>query len=382
MKKEILYFGKMDLPFNNASACRVMGICSSLKKSGFDCFTYGYTKGKTFNGNADNINFENDRYPNKLLSYLFTFGNNKRIKKVLKKHNVENIKAIFFTSLGHGQIKYLGKWCRKHQIPLINDRGDIIRSSHKNFLFKPISSKEYKLFEKAVRKYASVMSISTFINNYVEKQGINSFIVPCIANNESVRFNVEASKNVDDSKINIGYFGDPGKDFYKDRLDWCLDAFAKLNNPNISFYVGGVNLNQIPEKYRDNKHFIFLGKLSNKECISYIKSLDFTVLFRENTEIANAGFASKITESFACGVPVLSNITGDLKHYLNNNNSITSEGFDKESCYLLFEKLNLVTKNSVSNLKKYIYKNNQLLSDKWSKTLTTNINEIEERIKQ
>lgn len=371
----------MDLPFNNASACRVMGICSSLISSGYECFAYGYTKGKTFKGKSDDINFENAHYPKRLLSYLFAFGNNKRIKKVLKEHKPEEIKAIFFTSLGHSQIKYLGKWCKKYQIPLINDRGDIIRSSHRNILFKLVSSKEYKMYEKAVKKYSSVMSISSFINEYIKEQGIYSFIVPCIANKESDRFKVEASKKVDETKFNIGYFGDPGKGFYKDRLDWCLDAFIKLDNPNIVFYVGGINCEQLPEKYRDIKNVIYLGKLTNKECISYIKSIDFTVLFREDIEISKAGFASKITESFACDVPVLSNITGDLKVYLNNENSVTTNGYDKDSCYKLFEKLNSISKNDIKLMKKYIQKNNQLLSNKWSEQIAKNIDEIEKRIK-
>lgn len=372
----------MDLPFNNASACRVMGICSSLITSGYDCFAYGYTKGDIYKGKTDDITFENNKYPIHLLSYFLTFGRKKRIKQALKNHDIQNIKAIFFTSLGHSQIEYLGKWCKKHQIPLINDRGDIIRSSHRNIIFKLISSIEYKLYEKAVKRYATVMSISTHIDEYIKNQGVNSFIVPCIANQDSERFKVEPSNIIDKTKINLGYFGDPGKGFYKDRLDWCLEAFSKSNNPNICFYVGGINDKQFIEIYKNNKNIVFLGKLSNKECISYIKSLDFTVLFRENTEISKAGFASKITESFACNVPVLSNKTGDLSNYLNDQNSIACDGFDKNSCQLLFEKINLVTKSDVTRMKEYIQKNNRLLSNDWSAFLEKNICEIEKRIRK
>ena len=69
----------MDLPFNNASACRVMGICSSLITSGYDCFAYGYTKGDISKGKTDDITFENNKYPVHLLSYFLLHYDNESL---------------------------------------------------------------------------------------------------------------------------------------------------------------------------------------------------------------------------------------------------------------------------------------------------------------
>lgn len=380
MKNKILYFGKMDFPFNNASACRVMGVCSALVKEDFECFAYGHTKGEIFDGNVDNIAYHNDKYPKNLFQYLFTFGKKKNIKRVLDEFNSDEIAAVFFTSIGHRQLKYLGKWCSKNRIPLIFDCGDINRHSTKHFLYKIISSMEFKIFNRCVRKYASVMAISSYIYEMFNKKCFYTFKVPCITDKQSARFNIKPSNDVDTTKMNVGYFGVPGKNFIKDRLDWCLTAFKELNRDDINFYVGGIKESELPEQFRGILNVKYLGPISNKECISITKQLDYVVFYRPDNEITRAGFASKVTEAFACNVPVMTNITSDLKTYLNEHNSLTVESFEYEGCKELFDRLSKTAKSDIQKMKSYIERNDELGSQKWGSIIKENILAIQKKL--
>lgn len=366
----------MDFPFNNASACRVGGICSALKHD-FVCKVYGYSKNGCSHGYFDDIEFENNKYPKSLLSYLLTFGSNRRIKNVLRSLNPKDIGAVFFTSIGHIQLKFLGKWCRKNKIPLVYDCGDLNIKSDKGILFRIIKFIEEKKFKKTVLKYSAVMAISSFLSSYYAKAQ-HVFVVPCIADIASQRFDSEPEK-LDENSINIGYFGIPGKDFAKDRLDWCLEAFKRVSNSHINFYIAGISENELPVRCRSIRNVKYLGKISNNKCISIIKSLDFVTFFRENTIITKAGFASKITESFCLNTPLLTNLTGDMGQYLNNKNSIFVNGVDFESCLKLFDTLSNISKDQIFAMKSYLKKNNHLNASYWSEFLIENLNIIKEK---
>lgn len=363
----------MDLPFSNASACRVMGICSALSFHNYQCHTFGYSKSSTSSGIADGITYENEKYPKKLTGYFKTFGRKKRIKNILLRFNPREIKAIFFTSIGHIQLKYIGKWCKKNKVPLIYDCGDRIRGSSKGALFNFISRIEKRKYESTVKKYASVMCISNYLYNCYKNKVFHAFIVPCICSPKSERFNISESTFVDFSKINIGYFGDPGKGFNKDRLDWCVNSFAKIYNKQQAFYIAS-NSQEI--KNFDIDGVTILGKIPNKDCVSLIKSLDFVVFFRENNETTKAGFPSKVTESFACGTPVLTNITSDLGDYLNENNSLFIDGFSEEDCDRLFVQLSNIKKEKVSFMRKYLKVNNRLDSALWGNKIIKELDYI------
>ncbi len=367
----------MDFPFNNASACRVGGICSALKND-FVCKVYGYSKNGFSHGYFDGVEFENYKYPKSLFSYLLTFGSNRRIKNVLRSFNPKDVGAVFFTSIGHFQLKFLGKWCKKNKIPFIYDCGDLNIKSDKGIFFRIIKFIEEKRFHKAVLKYSAVMAISSYLSSYYAKAK-HVFVVPCIADVASQRFDGEPEKLAENS-INIGYFGIPGKDFAKDRLDWCLEAFKRVSNSHITFYIAGISEDELPAKCRSIRNVKYLGKISNNECVSIIKSLDFVTFFRENTKITKAGFASKITESFCLNTPLLTNLTGDMDKYLNNKNSIFVKGVDFESCLNLFDRLSNISKDEIFAMKSYLMKNNPLNAFYWSEFLIENLNIIKEKI--
>ena len=376
----ILYFGKMDLPFNNASASRVMGISSLLQSCGIEVFCYGYSKNEQpFCGDVDGVHIKNEKYPEKFIGYIKVFGNSKNIRKTIGQYSKNDIKAIFFTSIGHINLKFLVKYCKTNKIPLIYDCGDIIRSSTKGFPFNIVSKIEYKIFNKYVKKHCSVMAISTFIENYYKNKAVSIFNIPCIASSKSAKYvKTPVADLVDEKYINIFYCGDSGKNFCKDRVDLIVEEFAKLNSKNLKLYLAGVDQKMF-DVSESNVNIVFLGKISNEKCISYMKQMDLTILFRDDNEMTRAGFPSKITESLMCGIPIACNLTSDLGKYLNTNNAILVDGFGAEKCKELFAKIQHFEKKDLELMKKSIKKDNPLESNLWAARLLDGINEAQKK---
>ena len=74
--------------------------------------------------------------------------------------------------------------------------------------------------------------------------------------------------------------------------------------------------NTLEEHLTDNLHFH--GKKTRGECISIISNSDFTIIPRQRNKLTMFGFSSKICESFACGIPVITTDTSDNKLYIKN----------------------------------------------------------------
>jgi glycosyltransferase involved in cell wall biosynthesis len=125
----------------------------------------------------------------------------------------------------------------------------------------------------------------------------------------------------DQKMINFVYAGSLG--VRKDNLIKIMEIVEKASegSPYI-IRILGITVDDFQNKYPNNlqyalkKEHIFYGRKSNFECIQIIQSSDFSLLYRENNRVANAGFPTKFGESMACGTPMILTNTSDIKKYL------------------------------------------------------------------
>jgi glycosyltransferase involved in cell wall biosynthesis len=61
-----------------------------------------------------------------------------------------------------------------------------------------------------------------------------------------------------------------------------------------------------------------LGRVPRSQVLEALQEAHFTVLLRPDRRYSNAGFPSKVPESLAAGVPILLNLTSDLREYLGD----------------------------------------------------------------
>jgi glycosyltransferase involved in cell wall biosynthesis len=89
------------------------------------------------------------------------------------------------------------------------------------------------------------------------------------------------------------------------------------------------------------------GRAKQIDIPRYINGCHYTVLIRKPSLRTNAGFSTKMVESFAAGVPMIANITGDIGSYLKNGvNGIVVEDDTVKACAEAIQKaLNALDKN-------------------------------------
>ncbi|KMK90183.1 glycosyltransferase, partial [Rossellomorea marisflavi] len=116
----------------------------------------------------------------------------------------------------------------------------------------------------------------------------------------------------------------PGKS--KDSLNIVFEVLDEIKNEisNFKLNVVGLTREQYVKNYTYHKDLLerldgsisFCGKLTHIESLQYVKNADFSMFFRDNSRMNNAGFPTKFAESISMGTPIITNKTSDLKNYL------------------------------------------------------------------
>ena len=120
------------------------------------------------------------------------------------------------------------------------------------------------------------------------------------------------------------YAGNPGKDYFKERLDWVIESVYELNKQNLfcRLIIIGVDKDYSGFRRIDNdrmKSVLVLGKLKHHKLLKKVSEADCFIIPREARKINLAGFPTKLAESWGCGVPVVATPTSDIGYYIRKN---------------------------------------------------------------
>ena len=133
--------------------------------------------------------------------------------------------------------------------------------------------------------------------------------------------------------ISLLFAGKLEKQNTKEDLGPVFKAVEQINaEDGIPFY-----LDIVGAKGANKPGVRFYGELPYDECISHLLSADFTLIPRQSTRKNNAGFPTKLSESFLYGVPVISTNTSDIADYVvNGKNGYLLESNSSESFFHIF----------------------------------------------
>ena len=107
------------------------------------------------------------------------------------------------------------------------------------------------------------------------------------------------------------------------------------------------------QKHTFSDSIVFHGMIPQQYVSNYLKNADYSVLLRPNKRYAQAGFPTKFVESLNMGLPVVSNLTSDLKLYLKDGyNGFVIPDTSKESILEVFNIIANVDINSKFNIRK------------------------------
>ena len=167
----------------------------------------------------------------------------------------------------------------------------------------------YKLF-------CNYIVISDYLASYYSSCAKNLICVPALVENICL-----PSKKTSE-RLSFIYAGNMGQ---KDIIIHVARAIKKLNA--VGFYVNfdiyGPSEEEVFRSLKEFSSFVNIkGYVGHDEVIEAYKKSDFSVLIRDEKRYAFAGFPTKASESWACGVPLITNAVGDLVKYCNASNSL------------------------------------------------------------
>lgn len=312
-------------PNGDAGAVRQHAMAKLLLEMGHEVLVLGY--GKNTNGKIEQydgvryISFRGKsscfiiRAMNRVL-----FGD--RVLNYIKKE-VSDISCLLIVDLLPDAFRKIKKFAVHNGISLIHDSVEWYSpeeypDGERNRAYK---NKEYTN-TVAIDGNWNVIAISKYLERHFQTRCKHVVRIPVIMDIHSL---VPRLNENNCGKILFLYAGGPGR---KDLLNEIIMGFSLLDEiffSHIELHIVGISNAQLIDMCgvdesaikRLNSCLFVHGRVTREEAIEWVKKADYTLLLRDETlRYAKAGFPTKIVESFACGTPVISNLSSDLEDYI------------------------------------------------------------------
>ena len=335
---------KAPFPDGNASATYVLNVCRVMKLCGHDLTVLGCRRGlKTDHaavGEFDGIkylNYDATKH-SKIVTYLYDNKFERYATKTLSK--LGRFDIIFLYGGTVTVAEALKNYCDKKGMRF----GAFNCEWYTEDCFSSGVSRRYiretvDLIPYVAKNADVAILISTLLTNYFEDQGTHSVMIPNIVDLTDNKWDTRQS-NVGTEKMKIAYAGSPSVG--KDELATVIKSIELLpddikNRTELNIYgpnkdelmacLKTEGLSEIPSQV------ICHGRKKQDDIPALLNDCHYTILIRKPSLRANAGFSTKMVESFAAGVPFIANITGDIATYLKDGeNGIVVANDSLEAC--------------------------------------------------
>lgn len=241
----------------------------------------------------------------------------KEIEKVMAKNKYD---AIFVNSITYALPQICEK-AKKHSVPVFVEKCEWYDKN--SFILERFNPyyREYIREIDLVQPDGYVV-ISPFFEHYYAERGYKTILIPSILDVENIEFiSHKLSK-----KICVAFSGSLGNG--KEMIGPLAEALDKMGEDrnHFIFEFYGPSEQQIKDNIgnddlyqRIHDSFHINGRIPQKDVYGKIAKADFTFFFREKRRSSDAGFPTKLAESFAVGTPVITNETGSINKYLFNH---------------------------------------------------------------
>lgn len=366
--KVIFYIAHIELPDINALAHRVLANCIALREAGYRPVLIGYSKDKNISQNIKETYFKvhdfdcyNVPYPISNADWVKDTVTYRKFTDIISEYFDEGVHSIVCCSIGSTNFYGLMRFAKKHGIHMVSDTEDWFDYFVGNIIRKTYKKLDEEIYVKILKpKIKNVITISKFLYDYyTNEHNCNCVVVPSLTVSTDKRF-CNLPEYVNDGTLRYVYSGNPGYKGSKDRVDWCVKAFAKNAPSHARFDIFGISYEDFVELYPGNEEpaqderITFHGFCDNKTCLHAIARADFSVFARIISQPTMAGFPTKFSECLTMGVPSVTTPTSDLKDYIVNgvngyiSDDATYESFEKtfaESCKVTPDQITEIHKN-------------------------------------
>lgn len=276
------------------------------------------------------------------------------LKRILSHYDVQH---IISTGLEGASLAAVLSISKEMNVSLI---GDIVEWYDKGD-FKGLRAKVKLLRNRYALiiqnpKMHNILAISTLLGDYYKNRRCNITVIPSIIDIEE--YIPVKELYCENDTISFAYAGSPGT---KDSVINFLTAASMITTTEykkkIKINLYGVTKEELILLGCDKLVIEQLGdRLSCVQHIPHeqvkieIAKANFTLLVRPIRKSSQAGFPTKLSESFACGTPVIANLTSDLGKYLvdGENSIICADNSVNECLRAIKRSLQMQTKQLIS----------------------------------
>lgn len=328
--------GEFLFPDGEAYCTRAIGLGKMLRNAGGNVWIQGTQptpsrdSARSLVGSVEDLHYQNlasnPHTANRLSNLGRTITRGLDACRFVSKHSPTTTNVILKSSSSRYLIPFLcGAWRSRWR--LFVDVVEWYDYSHlPSGRFGPRALDCHLSMTALVPQTSGVIAISTFLENYYRQRGVRTIRIPQIVDLNEAKWNFNEPRRFDSSCTNLVYAGVPGR---KDLVGDVVRAVSLLVGEGIGvkLHLIGPTRNEMRDllandaslvNQMDGSSLVFHGRVSAAEIPTLLARADYSVLLRPNARYAQAGFPTKLTESFAAGVPMIGNITGDIGLYLRN----------------------------------------------------------------
>jgi len=317
--QDIIYIGEFDFNRKTAAAVRIVNNCKAIAATNnFKIKIIGYSDIPSFK--VDDLSIFNvKRGKGTLLKLYYYVFRAFHIIHLLNKIN-EKPDAIIYYGNTAKILTALLIYCKFKKIKLIVDVVEWFDYSHLHLgRYGPFALDAHLTMTRLIPRCDSVIAISSYLQNYYANRGLKTLRIPILVNTKKIDEHPEIISNFDPDFLNLIYAGNHGK---KDLIFNVIDAVEQLSSEGlkVKFHLLGPTKPELQSKihYPITDAIICYGRIPQENVPFYLNQADFSVLLRPVLRYAQAGFPTKFVESLNAGLPVIANLTSDLKLYLKD----------------------------------------------------------------
>ena len=348
----LLYIGAIQLPVRDAASIRVYNIGYAIKQSGHSvdylCLeSYGSEPTAWGDSSYHYVFLKEPSSTEKMHELLFGSRALAKLKELCQEKRYDAVILYNTTSFIENKII---KYCRREHIRVyadVTEWYEVRTPKSKKDLFPYVNALSVdRRIRKLDQRLDGVIAISRYLYDYYSKLGVNVIRIPPIFHYERHFLDTDG-----DCKT-ILYAGSPAVG--KDETGILIDAVKAVNRESVVLKLVFVGVNRPEDADALEKYGIsFRPRCNTDQVIEYVRSSDFTVLFRQEKRFAKAGYSTKVAESLFNGVPVLCNEIGGTDTDIENmKNGIKIKGLSMDDVYAGLQQMARLSREESAELRR------------------------------
>lgn len=333
-----IYFNS-SYPYGFAATNRVHQLCKGLSYNNVnvELIITNPTESSTNSpngkseGNYEGINFKyiNKRVirkKSKVVNKIIDYGCHLKIYKHLFSQSKNSDSVIVIggaTTDFRVLIPFFARLIRKkvfleiNEYPFVTKKDSILKSLKQSFFFNA-----------TVPSYDGFIVISDLLANVINRKKRKSASIIKIPILSEKPISISSP---DSPPFSLPYIIHAGSMFEeKDGLIGCLQAFAiakrKLNTDILYIIAGDITSSPVKSEIKSliqtedlDSSVFFIGCQTKNELCYYYKHASLAIINKYETKQNNYGFATKISEYIAFGIPMILTMVGEINNYFKNN---------------------------------------------------------------